>query len=94
MNNYSRGVKRTCPHCELKFFDMNREKLECPRCKNEIIIEALMRKTPASKNAALHINKKEEQSLDTKYIEEDMENIEDDDINDEDDNSTIVNIDE
>ena len=72
MNNYPRGVKRTCPHCELKFFDMNREKLECPRCKNEIIIEALMRKTPASKNAALHINKKEVQSLDTKYIEEDI----------------------
>ena len=101
MNNYLKGEKRTCPYCELKFFDFNRLKLECPRCKNEIIIEALESKSSVPKNTALQINNEEKEMLETsdkedalENIEDNEENIHDHDINDDDDNSTIVNIDE
>ena len=101
MNNYLKGEKRTCPCGELKFFDFNRLKLECPRCKKDIIIEALDRKPYVSKNAALQINNEEKEFLETpdkedalENIENNEENVEDLDISDDDDNSTIVNIEE
>ena len=65
MNNYLKVEKRTCPCGELKFFDFNRLKLECPRCKKDIIIEALDRKPYVSKNAALQINNEEKELADT-----------------------------
>ena len=50
MNNNLRGERRICPCGELKFYDLNRSKLECPKCKKEIIIEALIKKTATSQN--------------------------------------------
>ena len=93
MNNNHRGEKRTCPHCELKFFDLNRDKLECPRCKNEIIIESLKRKSTVSE-ASFSNNKKEPEIIqETSDLEDDDgENIDDETV-EEDDNSTIVDID-
>ena len=93
MNNYYKGEKRTCPHCELKFFDLNRNKLECPRCKNEIIIESLKRKSTGSE-ASFSNNKKEEDIiLETSDLkDDDKENVDDETV-EEDDNSTIVDID-
>ena len=79
MNNNLRGERRICPCGELKFYDLNRSKLECPKCKKEIIIEALIKKT----NVKDEPIKKE---LADENIDDEMET--------EDDTSTIVNIDE
>lgn len=94
MNNYFKGEKRTCPHCELKFYDLNRDKLECPRCKNEIIIESLKRKSTVSE-VTFSNNKKKEEEIILKTSDQednDRENIDDETV-EEDDNSTIVDID-
>ena len=93
MNNYHKGEKRTCPHCELKFYDLKREKLECPRCKNEIIIESLKRKSTVSEDSFSNNKKEEEIISETSDLEDDgRENVDDLTV-DEDDNSTIVDID-
>ena len=92
MNNHLRGERRICPFCELKFYDLNRAKLECPRCKNEIIIESLIKKPLVSKNDfSQNINKKDD-IIENADVEEVDENI-DDEVEGEDGNSTIVNID-
>ena len=93
MNNHHKGEKRTCPHCELKFFDLNRDKLECPRCKNEIVIESLKRKSIVSEDSFANNKKEEEIIPETSVLEDDdKENIDDVTV-EEDDNSTIVDID-
>ena len=93
MNNNHKGEKRTCPHCELKFYDLKREKLECPRCKNEIIIESLKRKSTVSEDSFSNNKKEEEIISETSDLEDDgRENVDDLTV-DEDDNSTIVDID-
>ena len=93
MNNHYKGEKRTCPHCELKFFDLNRDKLECPRCKNEIVIESLKRKSIVSEDSFANNKKEEEIIPETSVLEDDdKENIDDVTV-EEDDNSTIVDID-
>ena len=34
------GLKRVCPNCELKFYDLNKKSpLTCPQCKSEVVIE-------------------------------------------------------
>ena len=89
MNNHLRGERRICPFCELKFYDLNRSKLECPRCKNEIIIEDLIKKPIASQKTNL-----KEKLIEKSNVEEvEDENI-DNEMETEDDTSTIVNIDE
>ena len=71
------------------------------KVQKEIIIEALERKPYVSKNNAVQVNNEEKEFLETpdkedalENIEDNEENIEDPDINDDDDNSTIVNIEE
>ena len=93
MNNHLRGERRICPFCELKFYDLNRAKLECPRCKNEIIIESLIKKSLASESSSSqNINEKDEIIENDAAEEVVTENI-DDEVESEDDTSTIVNID-
>ena len=93
MNNYHKGEKRTCPHCELQFYDLNRDKLQCPRCKNEIIIESLKRQSTVSEASFSNNKKEEEIILVTPDLEDDDKEIVDDETVEEDDNSTIVDID-
>ena len=89
MNNNLRGERRICPCCELKFYDLNRSKLECPKCKKEIIIEALIKKTAASQNPF-----SQKTNLKDELIEKVADENIDDEMETEDDTSAIVNIDE
>ncbi len=41
MANSDRGTKRTCQHCEVKFYDLNKEPIICPKCGEEFIIETV-----------------------------------------------------
>ncbi|MEM8936699.1 MAG: TIGR02300 family protein, partial [Pseudomonadota bacterium] len=37
------GVKRDCPECGARFYDLNKEPAHCPKCGHEFIPEALLR---------------------------------------------------
>ena len=93
MNNYLRGEKRTCPFCATKFFDFKKSKIECPKCNKEIIIESLSNSPLTSKNTIS--NKNEEELLAVQSLDDDVEdNLENDTINEDENNSTLINIDE
>lgn len=37
------GVKRDCPECGARFYDLNKEPAHCPKCEHEFIPEALLK---------------------------------------------------
>ncbi len=37
----SLGTKRQCPKCSTKFYDFNKEEIECPKCGTEIDPQSL-----------------------------------------------------
>jgi len=37
------GVKRDCPQCGARFYDLNKEPAHCPKCDHEFIPEALLK---------------------------------------------------
>jgi len=43
------GVKRDCPECSARFYDLNKDPAHCPKCEHEFVPEALLkpRKTRA-----------------------------------------------
>lgn len=47
------GVKRDCPECGARFYDLNKEPAHCPKCDNEFVPESLLkpRKTRAEEES-------------------------------------------
>ena len=43
MNKPELGVKRDCPSCGARFYDLNKEPAHCPKCDHEFIPEALLK---------------------------------------------------
>lgn len=37
------GVKRDCPNCGARFYDLNKEPAHCPKCDHDFIPEALLK---------------------------------------------------
>ncbi|MAW80843.1 MAG: TIGR02300 family protein [Parvularcula sp.] len=37
------GVKRDCPECGVRFYDLNKEPAHCPKCDHEFVPEALLK---------------------------------------------------
>jgi len=37
------GVKRDCPQCGARFYDLNKEPAHCPKCDHEFVPEALLK---------------------------------------------------
>ncbi|MFP1642876.1 TIGR02300 family protein [Pontitalea aquivivens] len=35
------GVKRLCPHCASRFYDLNNDPMTCPVCTNSFTVESL-----------------------------------------------------
>lgn len=35
------GVKRLCPHCAIRFYDLQKDPMTCPACGNSFTIESL-----------------------------------------------------
>lgn len=65
MNKPELGVKRDCPQCGARFYDLNKHPAHCPKCDHEFVPEALLKprkprredeasdvETPAAKPAA------------------------------------------
>lgn len=43
MNKPELGVKRDCPSCGARFYDLNRAPAHCPKCEHEFTPEALLK---------------------------------------------------
>ncbi|GJL92708.1 TIGR02300 family protein [Hyphococcus sp.] len=43
------GVKRDCPECGTRFYDLNKEPAHCPKCEHEFVPEALLKPRRARK---------------------------------------------
>lgn len=43
MNKPELGVKRDCPSCGARFYDLNKEPARCPKCEHEFVPEALLK---------------------------------------------------
>ncbi|MEM9619394.1 MAG: TIGR02300 family protein [Pseudomonadota bacterium] len=46
------GVKRDCPECGARFYDLNKEPAHCPKCDHEFIPEALLKPRKSPKEEA------------------------------------------
>lgn len=76
------GVKRVCPHCSTRFYDLQRDPMTCPSCGHSFSVESLT----SGKNRSL-ITEKASQA---KPRDEDLDT--DDDIIDDDDDGTDVDL--
>jgi uncharacterized protein (TIGR02300 family) len=45
------GIKRTCPNCGTRYYDLNRSPIVCPRCGTEFEVATVSRGRPAAKPA-------------------------------------------
>lgn len=46
------GIKRTCPSCQAKFYDLRKSPIHCPKCDAEIDPNALIKKKRGRPSAA------------------------------------------
>ena len=37
------GKKRTCPKCDTRFYDLNKDPLICPNCEHSFSLESIMK---------------------------------------------------
>tara|TARA_X000001036_G_C20115041_1_gene576878 strand:+ start:55 stop:441 length:387 start_codon:yes stop_codon:yes gene_type:complete len=101
------GSKRTCPKCETRFYDLNKDPLICPNCGNTFSLESLtevFKKSPkevAPKKEPAETNSPEIQEiepddimLDEELDQEDTSNvdIEDDLLEEDDDDSDPMEV--
>ena len=101
------GSKRTCPKCETRFYDLNKDPLICPNCGNTFSLESLtevFKKSPKEvvpKKEPTETNSPEIQEiepddimLDEELDQEDTSNvdIEDDLLEEDDDDSDPMEV--
>lgn len=86
------GVKRLCPHCGSKFYDLGRDPMTCPECGQSFTLEALLSgsgRTVASDHAALKADDLDA-DLDTDDLDADAGDADlDDDLLEDDDDDTV-----
>ena len=80
MPNEEWGVKRLCPKCSARFYDLKKDPMTCPICEHVFDLESLL--NPKGRSA---ITKKDESEVN----EDVAENLEDADVLDEDDDSDV-----
>ena len=75
------GVKRVCPKCSVRFYDLQKDPMTCPECGAEFTLESLT--APKSKAAARE-KAKEAPTADVKEDDTEDAVVLDDDDNDDD----------
>ena len=92
MNNSIKGEKHHCSNCGAKFFDLNKKPIICPKCNTEVLDKLNIMPKPVISDPKTNepiVDNSATENL--KAIEEDIDNDELEE--DDDDTSTIVNID-
>ncbi|WP_298260516.1 TIGR02300 family protein [uncultured Litoreibacter sp.] len=93
------GVKRVCPSCQVRFYDLQKDPLTCPSCEHEFTLESVT----GNKSRTMQADKPDAQNKDNvvddaeEVILEDDEEDNDADLGDdvlEDDDEDTVSLDE
>ena len=64
------GVKRDCPECGARFYDLNKEPAHCPKCQHEFVPEALLKpRKPRPDDAGSDAKAKEEKPAEETSLE-------------------------
>jgi hypothetical protein len=92
------GVKRLCPHCASRFYDLNKDPLTCPVCANSFSLESLTAgrgRTLVADKSASREREVEADDLPDDDLDDDAADVDiDDDLleDDEDDNVSLDDI--
>ncbi len=93
MPNEEWGVKRACPKCAVRFYDLQNDPMTCPSCEAEFTVDSLM-DSGKSRVAAAKSAKAKEPVVDEADVvlddsEDDSANSTDDDLLDDDEDDTV-----
>ena len=76
------GVKRVCPSCSVRFYDLQNDPMTCPSCAHEMTLESLT----GNKSRTMKADKADAQNKDNaEVVAEDDDVVLDDDAEDDDD---------
>ncbi|PWE29271.1 TIGR02300 family protein [Maritimibacter sp. 55A14] len=86
------GVKRVCPNCSTRFYDLRQDPMTCPSCRHSVTVDVLMggkqKPTPADKQSKTKKPELKEEEEDVLEVEDDDEvDLGDDVLEDEDDDT-------
>tara|TARA_B110000003_G_scaffold240177_1_gene246651 strand:+ start:628 stop:972 length:345 start_codon:yes stop_codon:yes gene_type:complete len=70
------GVKRVCPSCSIRFYDLKKDPLICPSCGHEFSLESLL----GSKSRTMEADKPDAQNKENEVVEDDAEIVLEDDV--------------
>ncbi len=96
------GVKRVCPSCSTRFYDLKNDPMTCPSCAHEFSLESLtgnksrtmQADKPDAQNKEAEPVEDEEVILDDDDAEDDADVVLGDDILEEDEDDDTVSLDE
>ena len=69
------GVKRVCPSCNDRFYDLQKDPLQCPYCAAEFSLESLLSDKPKIEKSAAEPKEAEADQV----VDDDDEDVLDDD---------------
>lgn len=87
------GVKRLCPHCASRFYDLKNNPMTCPDCGESFTVESLTanrgRPLIAEKTAAPKEEEEVVEELPDDDVDDDSGDIDDDLLEDDDDDDNV-----
>lgn len=69
------GVKRVCPSCAVRFYDLQRDPMTCPTCGHSVSLESLL----AGKDRSMVASKADAKSQIDRNVNDDDDDVLDDD---------------
>ena len=73
------GVKRVCPNCSTRFYDLQNDPMTCPACAHEVTLESLT----GNKSRTMRADKADAQNKEATESEEEDLVLDDDDDDDD-----------
>ena len=70
------GVKRVCPNCSVRFYDLNKNPMLCPSCGHEFSLDSLL----GNKSRTMEADKPDAQNKDNQVVEDEADIVLDDDV--------------
>lgn len=92
MPNEEWGVKRACPKCAVRFYDLQNDPMTCPACGAEFTADSLQDSGKSRVAAAKEAKVKEAAAEEAEVVlddDDDETNTQDDDLLDDDDDDTV-----
>ncbi len=65
------GVKRVCPNCSVRFYDLQNDPMTCPSCAHEMTLDSFT----GGKSRTMKADKADAQNKDNKEVESDEDDV-------------------